>query len=101
MSINPGPNPVVDKTALFNALRQKRIRLGVIDTWYSYSKAQQPMCPPSEFDCATSSNPLMTPHMSGWSEGMIGRRQFTMAENIRRPVKGQDLINRTWPNSRH
>lgn len=43
----------------------------------------------------------MTPHMSDWSEGMIGRRQFTMAENIRRPVKGQDLINRTWPNSRH
>lgn len=95
--INVGRGPVVDEAALFNALQQKRIGGAVIDTWYQYPTAQQQICPPSRFDFASLNNVLMTPHMSGWTDGMLGRRQSTMAENIRRLVRREDLINRVWP----
>jgi phosphoglycerate dehydrogenase-like enzyme len=38
-------------------------------------------------------NILMTPHMSGWTHGMVRRRQQTMAENINRLGRGDPLVN--------
>jgi phosphoglycerate dehydrogenase-like enzyme len=35
----------------------------------------------------------MTPHMSGWTEGTIRRRQQTIAANINRLVRGEPLLN--------
>jgi phosphoglycerate dehydrogenase-like enzyme len=36
----------------------------------------------------------MTPHMSGWTNGTVRRRQETIADNIRRLGHGQALVNR-------
>jgi phosphoglycerate dehydrogenase-like enzyme len=36
---------------------------------------------------------VMTPHMSGWTEGTIRRRMQTIAENIGRLAGGNALVN--------
>jgi phosphoglycerate dehydrogenase-like enzyme len=35
----------------------------------------------------------MTPHMSGWTQGTISRRQKTIADNIKRVARGEVPIN--------
>jgi sugar phosphate permease len=35
----------------------------------------------------------MTPHMSGWTDGMVARRRQTIATNIEMIAAGQTLIN--------
>jgi phosphoglycerate dehydrogenase-like enzyme len=35
----------------------------------------------------------MTPHMSGWTDGTIRRRQAVIAANIRRRFAGEPLEN--------
>jgi phosphoglycerate dehydrogenase-like enzyme len=34
-----------------------------------------------------------TPHMSGWTDGTIHRRQRTIAANIDRTARGEPLVN--------
>lgn len=92
--INVGRGAVLDEQALFDALAHKRIGGAVIDTWYQYPQAGQTSAAPSKLDFASLSNVIMTPHMSGWTHGTVRRRQQTLADNIKRFVQGQALINR-------
>ena len=92
--VNVGRGPVVDEAALYEALRDRRIGGAVIDTWYVYPHARNasplPACRPfHELD-----NVVMTPHMAGWTHGTVRRRQQTAAENIRRLLAGEPLLNR-------
>ncbi len=91
--VNVGRGAVVDEAALFEALQSGRLAHAVIDTWYQYPDAARTECAPSRFDFASLPNVLMTPHMSGWTEGTVRRRQQTLAENITRLVRGESLIN--------
>jgi phosphoglycerate dehydrogenase-like enzyme len=91
--INVGRGPVIDEQALFDALQQRRIAGAVIDTWYQYPGHAQAQCAPSRLDFAGLDNLVMTPHMSGWTEGTVRRRQQTLADNITRLAQGQPLIN--------
>ncbi len=92
--INVGRGAVLDEQALFDALASKRIAGAVIDTWYQYPQAGQTTAAPSQLDFASLDNVLMTPHMSGWTEGTVQRRRQTLADNIVRLSQGQPLINR-------
>ena len=38
-------------------------------------------------------NVLMTPHVSGWTEGMMEGRAAVIAENIERAVRGEPPVN--------
>ena len=38
-------------------------------------------------------NVIMTPHCSGWTEGMVARRWAEVAGNINRFVRGEPLEN--------
>ena len=91
--LNVGRGAVIDEKALFEALQQKSIGGAIIDTWYQYPNAEKPHCAPSQFDFASLSNVLMTPHMSGWTEGTVQRRKQSIAENINRLCAGQALLN--------
>ncbi len=91
--VNVGRGPVVDEQALFEALASKKIGGAVIDTWYQYPSPSHAVGAPSRLDFASLPNVLMTPHMSGWTQGTVRRRQQTMANNIARLHKGQRLIN--------
>jgi phosphoglycerate dehydrogenase-like enzyme len=91
--INVGRGAVIDEQALYEALAGRQIGGAVIDTWYQYPTPTQTECAPSKFDFAALDNVLMTPHMSGWTEGTVRRRQETLADNIGRLSRGEALIN--------
>jgi phosphoglycerate dehydrogenase-like enzyme len=38
-------------------------------------------------------NVLMTPHMSGWTDGTIRRRKTVIAENVIRLQEGRPLLH--------
>lgn len=94
--INVARGLVVDETALFEALRERRIGGAVIDTWYRYPSPGEPHPLPGSLPFETLPNLVMTPHMSGWTQGTIRRRQQTMAANIRRRRRGEACENVVW-----
>jgi phosphoglycerate dehydrogenase-like enzyme len=91
--VNVGRGAVIEEAALFDALQNGRIAGAIIDTWYQYPQSDTASCAPSQFDFASLHNVLMTPHMSGWTEGTVRRRQQTIADNINRLSKGEPLLN--------
>lgn len=91
--INVGRGPTIDEQALFDALQAGRIGGAIIDTWYRYPAAGDGAPLPANLPFHTLSNVLMTPHMSGWTSGTISRRQAVIAENIRRRLAGEPLVN--------
>jgi phosphoglycerate dehydrogenase-like enzyme len=91
--INVGRGPVIDEEALFDALHTSKIAGAIIDTWYQYPTAQNPTSLPAGKPFQTLSNLIMTPHMSGWTQGTISRRQKTIADNINRVARGEAPIN--------
>lgn len=91
--LNVGRGPVIDEAALFAALSGSRIGGAVIDTWYQYPTPEKAEALPSALPFHTLRNVVMTPHMSGWTDGTVRRRQETVAENIRRLASGAPLLN--------
>lgn len=91
--VNVGRGPVIDEAALFEALSARRIGGAIIDTWYRYPTAGDETPLPAGLPFQTLDNVLMTPHMSGWTEGTVRRRQQTVADNINRLARGEALVN--------
>jgi phosphoglycerate dehydrogenase-like enzyme len=91
--INVARGPVVDEQALYDALNDNRIAGAVIDTWYQYPEPGQSQSMPSKLPFHALRNIVMTPHMSGWTDGTIRRRQQVMAENILRLMRGDACVN--------
>lgn len=95
--LNVGRGPTIDEAALYEALEQGRIGGAVIDTWYSYPAADALEAAPSALPFASLPNVVMTPHMSGWTDGTIARRQGVIAENVRRVMAGRECLNVVRP----
>jgi phosphoglycerate dehydrogenase-like enzyme len=91
--VNVGRGAVIEEAALFNALNRNCIAGAIIDTWYQYPSADKSTCSPSQFDFASLPNVLMTPHMSGWTQGTVQRRKQSIADNINRLSAGMPLRN--------
>lgn len=91
--VNVGRGPTVDEEALYDALKSRRIGGAIIDTWYRYPQGDDGSPLPSKLPFQDLSNVLMTPHMSGWTNGTIRRRQAVIAANIRRRFSGEPLEN--------
>ncbi len=91
--VNVGRGPVINQTALYEALKDRRIGGAVVDTWYAYPTDDNPVVLPGRLPFHELDNIVMTPHMSAWTNGTVRRRQETMAENIRRLEHGEPLIN--------
>ncbi|WP_198038219.1 2-hydroxyacid dehydrogenase [Skermanella stibiiresistens] len=90
---NVGRGPTIDEAALHDALASKRIAGAVIDTWYRYPKPGETDVQPSRLPFNDLPNVVMTPHMSGWTNGTISRRQRTIAANVARRAKGEPCVN--------
>ncbi len=97
MLINVGRGPVVDETALYEALRSRRIAAAAIDTWYVYPSPENAGPLPSRLPFHELDNILMTPHLSGWTHGTRRRRRATMAANLERLARGEPLVNLVRP----
>jgi phosphoglycerate dehydrogenase-like enzyme len=95
--INVGRGPTVDEAALFEALKSNRIAGAVIDTWYTYPSAATPEVHPSSLPFHELPNVVMTPHMSGWTHGTVRRRKRSIADNIKRRLRGEPCVNVVRP----
>ena len=90
--VNVSRAAIVDEHALYRALAERTIAGAALDVWYRYPTGAGATLP------ATASfhelpNVLMTPHVSGWTEGMLEARAKLIAENIQRTARGESPLN--------
>jgi len=90
--INVARAEIVDEAALYRALAQRRIAGAVLDVWYRYPTGPDPTFPAHQ-PFHELPNVLMTPHLSGWTEGMLEARATLIAENIHRTARGEPPLN--------
>jgi phosphoglycerate dehydrogenase-like enzyme len=90
--VNVARAELVDEDALYAALAERRIRGAVLDVWYRYPSGPAPT-PPARRPFHELPNVLMTPHVSGWTEGMMKARARLIAGNIERIACGEPPEN--------
>jgi phosphoglycerate dehydrogenase-like enzyme len=90
--INVARAEIVDQTALYQALARGEIAGAALDVWYRYPSSGAPMLP-AALPFHELSNVLMTPHISGWTQGMLAARAELIARNIERTARGEPPLN--------
>lgn len=90
--INVARAEILDEDALYRALAERRIAGAALDVWYRYPKDAGPTLP-ARRPFHELANVLMTPHVSGWTEGMLEARATLIAENIQRLARGEPPLN--------
>ena len=90
--INVGRADIVDEDALYDALVRRSIAGAALDVWYRYPREPGPADPATR-PFHELPNVLMTPHISGWTDGMLDARAKLIAENIRRVASGETPLN--------
>jgi phosphoglycerate dehydrogenase-like enzyme len=93
MLINVSRAEIVDERALYQALAERRIAAAALDVWYRYPWEAAPMLPAHQ-PFHELPNALLTPHVSGWTTGMMEARARLIAENIARAARGEPPLNR-------
>ncbi len=91
--VNVARGEIVDEDALYAALAGRRIAAAALDVWYRYPSSPGP-APPARRAFHELPNVLMTPHVSGWTDGMLEARARLIAENIQRAARGEPPVNR-------
>jgi phosphoglycerate dehydrogenase-like enzyme len=90
--INVARAEIVDETALYGALARREIAGAALDVWYRYPTTAEPTLPATQ-PFHELDNVIMTPHVSGWTEGMLEARAKVIAGNIERTARGERPIN--------
>jgi phosphoglycerate dehydrogenase-like enzyme len=90
--VNVARGEVVDEDALYDALHRRVIAGAALDVWYRYPAGEAPTHP-GHRPFHELPNVLMTPHVSGWTEGMMDARAGVIAENIHRTARGEAPVN--------
>jgi len=90
--VNVARAQIVDEEALYHALAKHVIAGAALDVWYRYPTTPGPTLP-ANHPFHELPNVLMTPHLSGWTEGMLQARAKVIAENIRRVARAEPPLN--------
>jgi phosphoglycerate dehydrogenase-like enzyme len=90
--VNVSRAEILDEDAVYAALAERRIAAAALDVWYRYPSGPGPT-PPARRAFHALPNVLMTPHVSGWTEGMLEARAKLIAENIHRTAHGEPPLN--------
>jgi phosphoglycerate dehydrogenase-like enzyme len=90
--INVGRAEICEQAALYQALVSGRIAGAALDVWYRYPNAAEPTLPATH-PFHTLGNVMMTPHVSGWTEGMLEARARLIAGNIARISRSEPPLN--------
>jgi phosphoglycerate dehydrogenase-like enzyme len=90
--INVARAEIFDETALYEALASRHLGGAALDVWYRYPTAPGPAAP-ANLPFGELENVIMTPHISGWTQGMLDARAHVIAENIARTARGEQPIN--------
>jgi phosphoglycerate dehydrogenase-like enzyme len=90
--VNVARAEILDERALYQALATRRLAGAALDVWYCYPRDAGPT-PPARLPFHELDNVIMTPHISGWTEGMIETRADLISQNIERTARGQSPLN--------
>jgi phosphoglycerate dehydrogenase-like enzyme len=90
--INVARAEIVDEDALYRALAARTIAAAALDVWYRYPTAAGATFP-GHRPFHELPNVLMTPHVSGWTEGMLEARARLIADNVARAARGEPPVN--------
>jgi phosphoglycerate dehydrogenase-like enzyme len=90
--INVARAEIIDEDALYEALAERSIAGAAVDVWYRYPH-EPGRTPPARRPFHDLPNVLITPHVSGWTDGMLEARATLIAENIRRVASGEPPLN--------
>ena len=91
--INVARGEIVDEDALYHALARRAIAGAALDDWYRYPREPGAAAPATR-PFHELPNVLMTPHVSGSTDGMLDARAKLIAENIARIAGGEPPLNR-------
>jgi phosphoglycerate dehydrogenase-like enzyme len=94
--INVARAEIVEEAALYHALASGGLAGAALDVWYRYPTAAGTALPATQ-PFHTLRNLIMTPHVSGWTEGMLAARARLIAENIKRIARGEPPLNAIEP----
>jgi phosphoglycerate dehydrogenase-like enzyme len=94
--VNVARAEILDEDALYRALAERRIAAAALDVWYRYPAAPGPTWPAGR-PFHELPNVLLTPHVSGWTDGMLETRARLIAENIARTARGEPPLNAIPP----
>ena len=73
--------------------RRGAIAGAILDVWYRYPTGDRAHAVRLRLPSTSSGNVLMTPHVSGWTEGCWRRASEVIAENIRRVAREEPPLN--------
>src|SRR5260370_1111157 len=96
--VNVARAEIVDEGALYAALASGKLAGAALDVWYRYPTSTGPT-PPATQPFHELGNVIMTPHISGWTEGMLEARAKLIADNIARTARGETTLNVIKPAS--
>ena len=94
--INVGRGPVIDETALYTALAERRIGGAGLDVWWTYPTDDQP-CHPATAPFHELDKVVMTPHKP--THETMHYRWDVIAENIAHHLNGTPHHNVVWQHS--
>jgi phosphoglycerate dehydrogenase-like enzyme len=94
--INVARAEIVEETALYRALASGGLAGAALDVWYRYPTTPG-MALPATQPFHELGNLIMTPHVSGWTEGMLAARAKLIADNIERIARGELPLNAINP----
>src|SRR3984893_420351 len=80
--VNVARAEIFDEGALYAALASGKLAGAVLDVWYRYPTSTGPT-PPATQPFHELGNVIMTPHISGWTEGMLEARAKLIAVSAR------------------
>jgi len=94
--INVARAEIVDEVALYRALTTGGLAGAALDVWYRYPTAAGPVMPSNQ-PFHELPNVIMTPHVSGATEGTLEARAKIIANNIERIARGAPPFNAITP----
>jgi len=90
--INAARAESIDAAALYRTLASEGLAGAAIDVWYRYLTTSGTTLPSTQ-PFQGLANVIMTPHVSGWTEGLPDARATLIAANIERTVRGEPPLN--------
>jgi len=88
--INVGRGPVIDEEALYKALTEGWIAGAGLDVWWEYPPSPNT---PSKLGLHKLENVVASPHKGGWTPKAREKCIRFAAENVRRYVLGEKVLN--------
>jgi phosphoglycerate dehydrogenase-like enzyme len=96
--INVARAEIIDEAALYRALASGSLAGAALDVWYRYPTTSGATFPGTQ-PFHELPNVIMTPHISGWTKGMLDARATLIATNIERTARGEPPLNAVDPQS--